>query len=204
MAALADLEPAFVLASESASWKCISFGSLDTLATNKAVVSAYFDYIKANEAFLRDRMRYPDAAFISSDFTVALLKRVQGPYNYLLVSCGDDPEVIGLCGVKGSAATHTVEAGYMIGENWTGKGIVTISLLHVLEEVWLHCSAVHSVELVCAEENSASRAVAARCKFYLDESKCFHEASEAGMRHFVVYSYGRPDSSTSQLKPRCA
>jgi len=97
----------------------------------------------------------------------------------------DDGVVIGHGGLFGRVAPDTLEAGYFIRSDRTGRGYATEAARAFVDAAFAHCGAAR-VEMHCDEENHASIAVPLKLGMVADR----RIAADDG-RTLVVYAITR-------------
>lgn len=133
----------------------------------------FLQYIQYNKSIF-------DSLYNSIQHVTSLLNRVIGQYNYILFNYDindmnhiNELQCIGVVGIKADveqlqANQSSVECGYLLDSNYTGYGIVYITLLYSIQQLFMHSLQINTIELHTHKHNRKSVSVAHRLQFVLD------------------------------------
>ncbi|KAL9645962.1 hypothetical protein ABK040_001069 [Willaertia magna] len=158
----------------------------------------YMEFLQRNQERVQQTISYPIEAFSSIEWCEEKLKsRLKGPFNFMIFN-KEDNDFIGICGALGKIdnKTEIVELGYLIGEKYEGKGIVTTLLKQVICKLFNEVESIKKLEICTFENNEKSKNVAKRLRFKLNEN---HEKMEklwdlnGLLLHLFVYELTREE-----------
>ncbi len=146
-----------------------------------------YDVVNKNRDFFRPWLGWVD--FVRSpedEFEVAKMLGRADTNKYLLY---ENMRLRGMVGtVREDKANRTVEIGYWLDKNANGRGIMTRAVERV-QDLAFEVGGADRVEIRCATENRASRAIPERLNFNLDGILRRAEVLPGGIVHDIaVYS----------------
>ena len=152
-----------------------------------AVARDLYEVVNKNRDFFRPWLGW--VGFVNSsedEFEVAKMVARADTNKYLLY------ENMRLCGMVGTVreddVNRTVEIGYWLDKNVNGRGVMTRAVEKV-QDLAFEMGGANRVEIRCATENRASRAIPERLNFHLDGILRQAEVLPGGIMHDIaVYS----------------
>lgn len=154
----------------------------------------YFNLIDANREHLRRWLPWADRCKTVDDS----LNLIKEALHRLADTGGFDAglwyegRLAGVIGLWVSRGTQTAEIGYWIGEEFLGKGLVTISCKAALRHAFNDLD-MNRIELVTAAENEPSRALADRLGFQYEGTRREAAVLPSGRADLALYSLLRSE-----------
>lgn len=151
------------------------------------VAQCLYDVVKRNRDFFRPWLGWVD--FVKSpedEFEVAKSVARMDTNKYLIY---ENLRLRGMVGVvREDKSNHTMEIGYWLDKGANGRGIMTVATDRV-QDLCFEIGGANRVEIRCATENKASRAIPERLNFHLDGVLRGAEVLPNGVVHDIaVYS----------------
>ena len=156
------------------------------------VAQCLYDVVKRNRDFFRPWLGWVD--FVRSpedEFDVAKSVARMDTNKYLIY---ENLQLRGMVGVvREDKSNQTMEIGYWLDKAANGRGLMTCAVDKV-QDLCFEVGGANRVEIRCATENKASRAIPERLKFTLDGILRQAEILPNGVIHDIaVYSKLRQD-----------
>ncbi len=103
---------------------------------------------------------------------------------------GDLPAVIGYCGLHGGLGPGSLEIGYWVRSDCTGRGVAT-SAARALCRCALSLRGIDHVEVHCDEQNAASAAVPGKLGFRLERVDSYDAEVPAASGRMMIWVRSR-------------